>query len=151
MSSNIPPPVPNYEFTTQQNTIIGSLAHSMRGVGTFFFVLGAAYLIMAVLSAFHLYRQQLLTSLDASKLIIAFCAGVIWIYIGSGFRKSAAQFQKIVTTAGSDISHLMTALLSLRGVFSLIYSLILLLILLLILGLGSMVTGMLFVANPAVG
>jgi len=149
--SNQPPPVPNYEFTAQQNGIIGALAHSMRGVGIFFVVLGAAYLVMAVLSGVHLYQQQIMTSMDWSKLIIAFCAGLIWIYIGSGFRQSAQHFQKIVTTTGSDVGHLMTALLRLRGVFGLIYSLILLLIVMLILSLILMLTGLFFVSNPAVG
>jgi hypothetical protein len=145
MSSQVPPPAPNYEFTPSQNTIIGTLAHSMRRVGIFFVVLGAAFLVMAVLSGVHLYQQHILTSMDWSKLIIAFCAGLIWIYIGSDIRQAAWHFQKIVTTTGSDVSHLMTALLRLRGAFGLIYSLILLLIVMLILSLVLITMGLSFI------
>lgn len=151
MSNPVVPPPPNYEFSPQQNSIVASLAHSMRGVGVFFIILGAVYLIVAILATIQLYQQQLLTSMDWSKLIVAFCSGVIWIYIGSGMRQAAQHFEKIVTTSGSDVNHLMTALLRLRGVFGLIYSLIILMILMLILSLIVAGTAMLFFANPVVG
>src|SRR5262245_65682706 len=50
---------PQYEFTREQNTLIGSLAHKMRWVGLFFVVVGLLDLIMAGLLVAAIYKSKL--------------------------------------------------------------------------------------------
>lgn len=49
----------NYEFTTEQNQVIGSLASKMRFVGLFAVVVGVINLIIAVLVVVAIYRDRL--------------------------------------------------------------------------------------------
>ena len=49
----------NYEFTGEQNVLIGSLAGKMRFVGLFAVVLGAINLLMALLVVVAVYRDRL--------------------------------------------------------------------------------------------
>jgi hypothetical protein len=51
--------------------------------------------------------------------------GLFFLLLGVWTRSAAASFQKIVTTQGSDISHLMNALDSLKSMYGMIYLLLL--------------------------
>jgi hypothetical protein len=151
---------PQYEFTQEQNTLIGSLALKMRFVGLFFIVVGLLNVLVALLVVLAVYRdrvpQKWIDQLPAESKAkfeenkgklptnnhlwgIAINAGVVGLFylvMGAWTRSAGASFQKIVDTQGSDISHLMSALSSLHSMYALIYTLLVLTLLLGLLALG---------------
>jgi hypothetical protein len=139
---------PQYEFSQEQNALIGSLASKMRFVGLFFVVLGLINVFIALLVVLAVFRDRLpqkwidqLPAESKAKLEeqkdklpannnlwgIAINAGVVglfYIVMGVWTRSAASSFQQIVTTQGSDISHLMSALSSLHSMYALVYTLL---------------------------
>jgi hypothetical protein len=130
-----------YEFTEAQNRQIGDLAGKMRLVGLVAVLLGVVQLILGILVVVYAFRDRLPAEVlqripedtlkqlaPPSQLwILALQAGIsglIFLLIGLWTRSAAADFQKIVTTTGNDISHLMNALGSLHKMYSLLYTLI---------------------------
>jgi hypothetical protein len=97
-------PGPQYEFTVEQNRVIGDLAGKMRFVGLFL-ILGGVLECLSVLRG------------DLGHLI----AGVVFILFGVWTRGAAGSFRKIVDTEGRDITHLMRALGELRQMYTLQY------------------------------
>jgi hypothetical protein len=151
---------PQYEFTQEQNALIGSLAAKMRFVGLFFVIVGVINVIVALLVVVAVFRdripQKWIDQLPAESKAkveeqkdklptnnhlwgIALNAGVVGLFylvMGGWTRSAGSSFQQIVTTQGSDISHLMRALLSLHSMYSLVYALLVVTILLGLVGLG---------------
>jgi hypothetical protein len=151
---------PQYEFTQEQNALIGSLASKMRFVGLFFVVVGLINVLVAVLVVVAVFRdrvpQKWVDQLPAESKAkfeeqkgklpannhlwgIAINAGVVGLFylvMGAWTRSAGSSFQKIVDTQGSDISHLMNALSSLHSMYALIYTLLVLTLLLILLALG---------------
>jgi len=151
---------PQYEFTPQQNALIGSLASKMRFVGLFFVVVGVINLLIALLVVLAVYRdrvpQSWIDRLPAETKAsfeqhkdklptnnhlwgIALNAGVVGLFyliMGVWTRSAGHSFRQIVDTQGSDISHLMNALSSLHSMYALVYTLLLLTLLVGLLGLA---------------
>jgi hypothetical protein len=146
-------PSPQYEFTQEQNKVLGDLAAKMRLVG-FFLILVAlvSFLLTAALVAYT-FKDQLPKEMvekipaDAYKLvppsnqllgiaIYSGVAGLIFLMFGMWTRFAAGGFQKVVDTSGHDIDHLMGALGSLRNMYALLQTLILIGLILVVLGLG---------------
>jgi hypothetical protein len=149
-----------YEFSQEQNTLIGSLASKMRFVGLFFVVVGVLNVLIALLVVVAVYRDRIpqtwLDQLPAetktqveeqrAKLPannhlwgIALNAGVVGLFylvMGGWTRAAGGSFQKIVDTQGSDVSHLMSALSSLHSMYALVYTLLVLTLLAGLLALG---------------
>jgi hypothetical protein len=142
-----------YEFTETQNRQIGSLARKMRLVGLVAVVLGVVDLILGLLLLVYAFRDQLPADVlrripeDTLKqlpppsqlwavVVQAGATGLIFLLIGLWTRSSAAEFQQIVDTTGSDISHLMNALGALYKMYSLLYTLIIVGILAFLLSIG---------------
>jgi len=130
-----------YEFTEAQNREIGGLARRMRLVGLVAIVLGVVNLILSLLLLVYAFRDRLpaeaLRRIPEDTLrqlappsqlwaivLQAAASGLIFLLIGLWTRSSAAEFRKIVDTAGRDIGHLMSALGSLHKMYSLLYTLI---------------------------
>jgi hypothetical protein len=164
--------VSQYEFTSEQNTLIGGLASKMRFVGLFAVVLGVVNLVIALLAVVAVYQDRLpaewktktkeylekareklpddvkkqaedysLEKLPANNHLwgIAINLGVVGLFyllMGVWTRSAGASFLNIVTTQGSDITHLMNGLRSLYSMYSFIYTL---LVVTLLLGLFSIV------------
>ena len=164
--------VSQYEFTSEQNTLIGGLGSKMRFVGLFAVVLGVVNLIIALLAVVAIYQDRVpaawkaktkeylekareklpddvkkqaeeysLEKLPANNHLwgIAINIGVVGLFyllMGVWTRSAGTSFQKIVTTQGSDITHLMNGLQSLHSMYSLLYTL---LVVTLLLGLFSIV------------
>ncbi len=141
-------PYPQYEFTPEQNVLIGGLAHKMRWVGLFFVVVGVVNLLMAILLVAAIYRNQLpsewtqhvqqlppdvqdklkeLPPQDRlwSMVIGSGLSGIIYLLLGVWTRTAAKDFQLIVDTRGRDISLLMNALGAMHSMYTLIYTLLL--------------------------
>jgi hypothetical protein len=145
-------PSREYEFSEQQNQLVGSLASSMRGVGFFLIVVAILNLVIALVVVLAIYRNRLpqnyveqvlekvkdatktdvkaqLESLPSNNSLwgIAISALVnflIYLCVGMWTQSAASSFQKIVDTKGNDISHLMDALSSLNKMYTLIWTLI---------------------------
>jgi hypothetical protein len=136
----------------------------MRGVGVFLIVVALLNFLVAALLVLAIYRAKLpeeyvkvvlekaseatRTDLNAqlSKLppdnhlwgiaISNAVNGLLYLLIGVWTRSAGGSFQRIVTTQGSDISHLMEALSSLNKMYALIYTLIVIGLLLLLATVG---------------
>jgi hypothetical protein len=149
--------VSQYEFTSEQNTLIGGLGSKMRFVGLFAVALGAINLLLALLTVVAVYRDRVpaewqvktkeyleklpddvkkqaevysLDKLPANNHLwgIAINLGVVGLFnllMGVWMQSAGNSFLNIVTTQGSDISHLMNGLTSLHSMFSLLYTLLL--------------------------
>jgi hypothetical protein len=143
----------SYEFTSQQNDLIGSLAKKMRLVGLVNVVFGVLYLISSLILLVIIFQAHLPAEVTQSIpedyrrkvptgnylwgiLIQTALAGLIFLMIGLWTRSSAASFQQIVDTTGRDIGHLMNALGSLHRMYSLIYTLIVITLLAFVVALG---------------
>jgi hypothetical protein len=151
---------PQYEFSQEQNTLIGSLAAKMRFVGLFFIVVGVLNVIVASLVVVAVFRERIpqnwvdqlpaetkakveeqKNKLPANNHLwgIALNVGVVGLFylvMGVWTRTAAGSFQQIVDTQGRDISHLMNALSALHSMYALVYTLLVVTILL---GLAALV------------
>jgi len=111
-----------YEFTGGQSAPIRDLASKMRFVGAFLFIVGALQcamiLIIGVIEP---------ANLGAISNVIT---GVIYIILGVYTRRAAEGFRKVVSTKGRDITHLMSALRSLRSLYQVQFFLLILAIIL---------------------
>jgi hypothetical protein len=151
---------PQYEFSQEQNALIGSLATKMRFVGLFFAILGALNVLVAILVVVAIYRDRVPKSwvdklpaeakakveeqkdqLPANNHLwgIALNVGVVGLFyllMGVWTRSAGGSFAQIVTTQGRDISHLMNALSSLHSMYALVYTLLMVTLLLGVVALG---------------
>jgi hypothetical protein len=93
-----------YEFTEEENVLVGSLAKKMKFVGIFGVIFGVLEIIQGI-----------------SSEKTAIVQGIISIVIGIWTTKASESFQKIVDTQGNDISYLLGALDQLKKLFSLQY------------------------------
>jgi hypothetical protein len=141
-----------YEFTQDQNKVIGALAGRMHGVGIFLIFVAILNFVVMALVITAIYRNKLppdylqkvltkaseATKADVQSQLdqlppntqlwgIAISTGVnglIYLLIGAWTRGASGSFKKIVDTTGHDITHLMEAVSSLHKMYSLIYTLI---------------------------
>lgn len=106
-------PRQRYEFTRDQEQVIGDLAVKMGFVGAF---LLAMTTLGAVWVAYVLYRTDFryFDGFTALNALIYGCLA-IWTLRASG------AFASVAATVGRDVSHLMDALSSLRKMYSLLY------------------------------
>jgi hypothetical protein len=98
-----------YEFTGEQNDIIGDLAKKMHFVGIMGMLVGLALLATAV--------GAVLRGRGAAP--IALTMGVTSLLVGAWTRTASISFQRIVETEGRDIENLMGALAELRRIYAL--------------------------------
>jgi hypothetical protein len=143
----------SYEFTRDQNELIGGLAGKMRLVGLVAVIIGLLNFVAALILLVFVFQDKLPSNLaekipdDVKKelapntymwmvAVQQALAGLIFLMVGIWTRSAAASFQNVVATAGKDVSHLMNALGSLRKMYSLIYTLILAIILAMLLAVG---------------
>ncbi len=144
----------SYEFDDAQNKVIDGLASKMGTVGFFLSLAGLAVLFAGLAGllptlapipelpgqvppevgeAMSKWADQVKAQ-DQTRVYYGALAGLIqaMILLAAAMytRRSAKNFQKVVQTAGNDISHLMQALTALRNVFSLASTLLVLAVLL---------------------
>ncbi len=139
-----------YEFTSDQDHLIGSLARKMALVGFALMLFGALQMVNGVVSLFaarspekvlatakeaglpEASLQQLETALTAQHGLsplaatsIAFAAtGLLMLLIGRWTQQAAAGFAGIVGSKGQDIFRLMDALGTLHKKYGLMYTLL---------------------------
>ena len=157
-------PAREYEFSPEQNSLIGALAARMRTVGLFLLILALLNLLFTLVVVAVIYRAKLpqdyvdtvmkkvgeATKTDVQKELanlppdkhlwgIAIFSAVnflIYLLVGVWTRQAAGSFRKIVDTQGNDISHLMSALSALNRMYTLINTLIVLGLLLFLVAVG---------------
>ena len=114
-----------YEFTGDQNQLIGSLGGKMRLVGLVMLIMGVCTLFMAALIAIGGQSEAKLKELPPATFwsIVGYyaIAGLFYLLLGSWTRSSGGSFQQIVTSRGQDISRLMDALGSLHKIYTVLY------------------------------
>jgi hypothetical protein len=114
-----------FEFTGDQNQLIGSLGGKMRLVGLVMVIMGFCTLFMAVLIAVGGQSEAKLKELPPATFwsIVGYyaIAGLFYLMLGSWTRSAGGSFQQIVSTRGQDIGRLMDALGSLHKIYSVIY------------------------------
>lgn len=123
-----------YEFTNEQNELIGSTATKMKLVGLIFIIFGFLNLLNAFLFQI-LYiqmnndkvpqevRDQLAQISTRDRWIITgylTIVGAVFACAGVWTRQAGGAFSQIVTTRGRDIGHLMQGFTSLNKMYSLI-------------------------------
>jgi hypothetical protein len=104
-----------YEFTAEQNKVIGHVALRCVVNAVLLALLGLVGLVGAILS---LGEAETLLS------IAGMLYGVAFITMGVVFFRPADNFRRVTTTEGNDISEIMTGLKELRGGFRLVSILI---------------------------
>jgi hypothetical protein len=110
-----------YEFTAEQNKVIGHVALRCVVNAVLLALLGLVGLIGAIIS---LRDATLLLS------IVGMLYGVVFITMGVMFFRPADNFRRVTTTEGQDITEIMAGLNELRGGFKLVSILILALLVL---------------------
>lgn len=116
MPTDSPAPSPGYEFTARQNTIIAQLAAAMRWVGVPLTIIGVFYVLATVA---HLFRGFVHPSEILIAALLALAAA-FYLALGIWTTRAADEFRLVTTTSGADITHLMSALDSLRKKYSLL-------------------------------
>ena len=81
-----------YEFSAEQNTVVGNLAGKMKIVGIIMLVMGALTSLSGILG-------------DKSNILV----GLLNAAVGIFTMNAAKSFQLIVDTQGSDMTNLMNA------------------------------------------
>jgi hypothetical protein len=149
-----------YEFSQDENVLIGSLSSKMSLVGMFLAAFGVLNLIMALVVVLAIYRNNVPQSWveklpdEAQKQVkeqeknlpsnhhlwgvVLNCAavGVFYLLMGVWTRTAAGSFKQIVETQGHDISHLMRALGSLHSMYALVYTLLMVVLIVCVVFLG---------------
>jgi len=95
-----------YEFSSEQNEVIASLASNMRMVGVVSLIGGG----LLVVAGCFLFAKG-----GASALI----QGAVGMVVGGFTVQAAGAFRQIVDSRGDDIGHLMSALGTLRSLYRL--------------------------------
>lgn len=115
-----PTPPAQYEFTADQNQVIGGLARNMIWVAAPFVFLGILYVVAGLINlavagmAVYHGEPRADALVNAGFLLLA---AIFVLFVGRKLRFAADRFQAITQTAGNDISHLMNGLDSLGRLF----------------------------------
>lgn len=110
-----------YEFDTLQSQIMARLGRAMRDVGIFLGGIGLLSIIGGIARLFirvETWEQALVMALGG------LLPGGILLLIGLWTRAAGGHFQRVATTAGADIQHLIEALDELRQAYGLIRTVI---------------------------
>lgn len=98
-----------YEFSEEQNQIIKSLALYMKVLAIVLLVVGGLMVLASV---------ALVASIGTPAIVLLVEGGLILTF-GIFTQRAASAFRQIVASAGADVGHLMSALVSLRGLYRL--------------------------------
>jgi len=105
MTANDPLQGVAYEFSEEQNQVIGRLGRYMRILGIFAIGVGALACIVG------------LFAIRSGGGLAAIVQGAVSVAIGALTRGAGLEFEGIVATQGNDIGHLMNALRSLLKIY----------------------------------
>jgi hypothetical protein len=111
----------DYEFSAEQDRIVGQLSNSLRWTSAPMVSLGFLVLIYLTMYAIWLYQHHGWDNLQLVALPL-FLLGIALLFIcmGAWTGRAGLAFRQIVETRGSDIRHLMDGLAGLDRVFGII-------------------------------
>jgi hypothetical protein len=101
---NSPLPGGGYEFTEEQNRVIGSLASSMGWVSAIIVIVGLLQLVVGIAQV-------------SKGGIAAIAQAAVYFVVGWLTHKASKEFREITTSEGNDVGHLMDALGALRVLY----------------------------------
>jgi uncharacterized membrane protein YvbJ len=101
---NSPLPAGGYEFTEEQNRVIGSLASSMGWVSAILVIFGLLQLVVGIAKV-------------SKGGIAAIVQAVVLLVMAWLTHKASKEFREITTSEGNDMGHLMDALEALRKLY----------------------------------
>jgi len=124
---------PGYEFTPDQNKVIGDTASKMKLVGLILLVFGLINLAQAIMFqvVFHQIQSESLDVELKDKLVsidkrerwiitgYLVVVGAVLACAGAWTRSAGVSFAEIVKTSGKDVSHLMEGFKTLNKMYSL--------------------------------
>lgn len=109
---------PNYEFSSQENQELSGLVAQMS-LFSWALMLGGP--LVSCLGFFADSLLRVILESNSTQLtpafMMVFLSGLVVTMLGLWLRKALQEFKSIVTTEGSDITHLMAALGQLRLFF----------------------------------
>lgn len=115
-AASLGPPAGQYEFNEAENAVFTNLGNAVRLVGTMALALGT----LMVLGFFVLlYRHKV------GHASLSLVQGTVMLVMGIWCRDVSVPINLIVTSAGSDITHLMNAMQKLHKIYSLTQTLLL--------------------------
>ena len=120
-----------YEFNAHQNSIIRALALKMKYVGFIYVFAGG---LMALVSVLAFLSKNWFG-------LFCMCVFAPQLLIGIWNINAANSFGFVVTTVGNDIRHLMSALVSLRKLYSLMFWVTVLALTLVVIGIAGGIFG----------
>jgi hypothetical protein len=103
-----------YEFTPEQDRVIGQLGRDMAWVAAPMVVIGALYIATALIHAVRAFSEPR----DWVAVFFIGLAGLLILALGTWTSAAGIAFRRVAETTGRDISHLMAALTSLGRSFS---------------------------------
>lgn len=116
-----------YEFTNEQNAIIGRLVAGMTRTGLAVVAMGVVFAAYQVL---HYFEPEAAVDEAAASFISAVHLADYLLWVLLGFNgvlvgglvvRARMGFKLVITTEGRDVEHLMSALASLTTVFTLTF------------------------------
>jgi uncharacterized membrane protein len=116
-----------YEFNAHQNSIIRGLAVKMKYVGFIYVFAGG---LMALISVFALLMKPWFG-------LFYLCVFTPQLLIGIWSIRASNSFGFVVTTAGNDIEHLMSAIASMRKLYTLMFWVLVLVLTLVVIGIAG--------------
>lgn len=120
-----------YEFSADQERTVARLANTLRMVAAPMVCLGLLVLIYLIMHAIWMFRHGQTENLHLLALpLFLLGVSVLFLAIGASCRQAGLSFRQIISTTGSDIGHLMSALNVLDWVFGLVAAFVKALILL---------------------
>jgi hypothetical protein len=93
-----------YEFTEEQNRVIGGLASSMGWVSAIMVIIGLVQLVVGIVQL-------------SKGGLVALLSAVVYLVVGWLTHKASKEFREITTSQGNDLGHLMDALGALRQLY----------------------------------
>jgi hypothetical protein len=106
----------SYEFDFAQSEVIASLGRAMREVGSFLGVIGILSILGGIARLFlrvGTWEQALVQALGS------LLPGGIFVLTGVWTRAAGGHFERVASTTGADVQHLIDALQELRHVYGL--------------------------------
>jgi hypothetical protein len=111
----------DYEFSAEQDRIVGQLSNSLRWMSAPLVSLGFLILIELLMYAIWLYQHHAWDNLQLVALpLFLLGMALLFISMGAWTGRAGLAFRRIVETRGSDIRHLMDGLAGLDQIFGVI-------------------------------
>ena len=109
------PKTPEYEFDIEETKVIGDTSKAVRFAGLVGILLGVVVSALGIgLLVYHLIAKHHAGTLDLVLCGLYVALGVVFAIIFAKFRESGTSLAAVALTEGNDVSHLLTAMRTMR-------------------------------------